>query len=134
MQKNLAFTGSVVSCYTENEVLTVGIANDEHEPSQYVILTRLDEHADFEEASGQAIGFQTHLSDYESAAAVAALRLDGAVMEIWIKPDSMVQVGAESVKITLTVSQLEMAELVRYLHAIFDDFSNSISIDIDCEK
>ncbi|NHZ38518.1 hypothetical protein [Massilia rubra] len=121
------FIGSTVSCYIENEVITIAIGNDEIDPSEYIIITRLDEYDNPDEISDVATGFQTSLSEYESAAAVAEIKLHGNEMKILIKPKKITEVGAEHIKITLATDGGAMSQPTKYLHCIFDDFAAYLS-------
>ena len=80
MIKEITFFGTAINCYTENDVLIIGIGNDKVSPNQYLIISKLDE-----DEIGESIGIQTYLSDIEVVNAIDSLILKFDYLIINIK-------------------------------------------------
>lgn len=80
MIKEITFLATVINCYTENDVLIIGIGNDKVLPNHYLIISKLDENE-----IGESIGIQTYLSDIEVANAIDSLVLKFNYLIINIK-------------------------------------------------
>ena len=126
------FTGTTVHCYTENDVRTIGIGDDDFSPTNFVIISRLDEDEDedLHHPVDKNIGIQTNFSNFESEAAITAISLKENKLLITIKPEKIRELGAGQICISLNVNSAALRELARYLHLIFDEANLDIFIDI----
>ena len=92
MIKEITFFGTVINCYTENDVLIIGIGNDKISPNQYLIISKLDE-----DEIGESIGIQTYLSEIEIVNAIDSLVLKFNYLIINIKKNKENEVGARKI-------------------------------------
>jgi len=122
MIKEITFLATVINCYTENDVLIIGIGNDRVLPNQYLIISKLDE-----DEIGEYIGIQTYLSDIEVANAIDSLVLKFNYLIINIKRNKENEVGVR--KIIIKFKDIDPVLLVKYINDIF--FSSSVTMKID---
>ena len=122
MIKEITFFGTVINCYTENDVLIIGIGNDKISPNQYLIISKLDE-----DEIGESIGIQTYLSDIEIVNAIDSLVLKFNYLIINIKKNKENEVGAR--KIIVKFKDIDLVLLAKYINDIF--LNSSVTIEIE---
>ena len=122
MIKEITFLGTVINCYTENDVLIIGIGNDKISPNQYLIISKLNE-----DEIGESIGIQTYLSDIEIVNAIDSLVLKFNSLIINIKRNKENEVGAR--KIIVKFKDIDLVLLAKYINDIF--LNSSITIEIE---
>ena len=122
MIKEITFLGTVINCYTENDILIIGIGNDKISPNQYLIISKLEE-----DEIGESIGIQTYLSDIEIVNAIDSLVLKFNYLIINIKRNKENEVGVR--KIIIKFKDIDPVLLVKYINDIF--FSSSVTMKID---
>lgn len=122
MIKEITFLGTVINCYTENDVLIIGICNDKISPNQYLIISKLDE-----DEIGESIGIQTYLSDIEIVNAIDSLVLKFNYLIINIKRNKENEVGAR--KIIVKFKDIDLVLLAKYINDIF--LNSSVTIEIE---
>ena len=123
MIKEITFLGTVINCYTENDVLIIGIGNDKISPNQYLIISKLDE-----DEIGESIGIQTYLSDIEIVNAIDSLVLKFNYLIINIKRNKENEVGAR--KIIVKFRDIDLVLLAKYINDIFLNSSATMEIDL----
>lgn len=122
MIKEITFLGTVINCYTENDVLIIGIGNDKISPNQYLIISKLNE-----DEIGESIGIQTYLSDIEIVNAIDSLVLKFNYLIINIKRNKENGVGAR--KIIVKFKDIDLVLLAKYINDIF--LNSSVTIEIE---
>lgn len=122
MIKEITFFGTVINCYTENDVLIIGIGNDKISPNQYLIISKLDE-----DEIGESIGIQTYLSDIEIVNAIDSLVLKFNYLIINIKKNKENEVGAR--KIIVKFKDIDLVLLAKYINDIF--LNSSVTMEIE---
>lgn len=122
MIKEITFLGTVINCYTENDVLIIGIGNDKISPNQYLIISKLNE-----DEIGESIGIQTYLSDIEIVNAIDSLVLKFNYLIINIKRNKENEVGAR--KIIVKFKDIDLVLLAKYINDIF--LNSSVTIEIE---
>lgn len=122
MIKEITFLGTVINCYTENDVLIIGIGNDKISSNQYLIISKLDE-----DEIGESIGIQTYLSDIEIVNAIDSLVLKFNYLIINIKRNKENEVGAR--KIIVKFKDIDLVLLAKYINDIF--LNSSVTIEIE---
>ena len=122
MIKESPFLGTVINCYTENDVLIIGIGNDKISPNQYLIISKLNE-----DEIGESIGIQTYLSDIEIVNAIDSLVLKFNYLIINIKRNKENEVGAR--KIIVKFKDIDLVLLAKYINDIF--LNSSVTIEIE---
>lgn len=123
MIKEITFFGTAINCYTENDVLIIGIGNDKVSPNQYLIISKLDE-----DEIGESIGIQTYLSDIEVVNAIDSLILKFDYLIINIKRNKENEVGA--LKIMVKFKDINLVLLAKYINDIFLNSSVTLEIDV----
>ena len=123
MIKEITFLGTVINCYTENDVLIIGIGNDKISPNQYLIISKLNE-----DEIGESIGIQTYLSDIEIVNAIDSLVLKFNYLIINIKRNKENEVGAR--KIIVKFKDIDLVLLAKYINDIFLNSSATMEIDL----
>lgn len=93
MKEIYRFTANTIECFTENDVLTIALADDPVEPDNFIIITRLDEEDNISVDDG--IGLSTPDSDYEIIGAIIAIALTENDLQLQIKPEFIEHYGSE---------------------------------------
>ncbi len=117
MLTRIKFNAKCVSCTDEDDVLTIGIADDKNEPKKFFIIGRFDED---DLPVDECIGFQTDSTDYELPASIESVTLDEEHFTIHIKDDMADKAGAKIFKAILP-SNYDRDELVDFLAWVFED-------------
>jgi hypothetical protein len=127
MSVEIEFFAETVRCYTENEVLIIGLGDQGETPANFVIVTRFDETEDVE-GNDDAIGVQTNLSEREYSGVVNKITLTKNIFEILIKKYKIDEIEISRIKIGFDYSKIDSGKLIEYLHGIFD--RSSVVLDI----
>ncbi|MCO6557675.1 MAG: hypothetical protein J6577_10660 [Gilliamella sp.] len=118
-----------INCYTEDQVLIIGISNDLIFPNNYLILSRFDEDEDEDEGDvDESIGIQTHLTEIEVAKAVKSIVLKKNTLTIEINKHKTEQIQAK--KIIIEFNELDNTLLIKYINDIFSDSSATVIINV----
>lgn len=123
MKKESCFFATTINCYTENDVLIVGIGNHPISPDRYLIISRFDDGE-----IDDAIGIQTNNSTMEVANAISNLFLQKNSLTVEIKADKQHLVGEQ--RLTAEFTDQNIALLTEYIKNIFLDSSVNLSIDV----
>lgn len=123
MKKESHFFATTINCYTENDVLIVGIGNHAISPDRYLIISRFDEGE-----IDDAIGIQTNNSTMEVANAISNLFLQQNSLTVEIKADKQYLVGEQ--RLTAEFTNQNIALLTEYIKKIFLGSSVNLSIDV----
>lgn len=83
MVKN--FSASTIKCYEEDNVLVIALSDDLVAPSNFIIITRLDDEDNATVNDG--IGFQTDQAEYERSDAIEKVILHSNSPEVVVKPE-----------------------------------------------
>ena len=73
------FRAIIINCTDEDDVLTVGIGDDENDPDNFIIIGRFDED---DLPVDECIGFQSDTTDYEISDAVTSVTLTPGELKI----------------------------------------------------
>ncbi|WP_143426336.1 hypothetical protein [Gilliamella sp. Occ4-3] len=114
-----------INCYTEDQVLIIGISNDLIFPNNYLILSRFDED---ESDVDESIGMQTHLTEIEVTKAVKNIVLKKNTLTIEINKHKIEQIQAK--KIIIKFNELDNTLLIKYINDIFSDSSTTVIINV----
>ncbi|EPJ3766693.1 hypothetical protein NPI25_004190, partial [Providencia stuartii] len=77
MDNIYTFKASIVNCYTENDVVVIGVGDDPTSPQNYLILSRFDDGE-----VDDSIGIQTSLSEREYSNAIDKIILRKYTLKI----------------------------------------------------
>lgn len=122
MSNEVKFTASVVNCYTEDDVLVMGIGDDPTEPENYLIISRFDDGE-----IDDSIGIQTHLSEMETSNAIEKVILNRTNFIVDIKEGKEEKVNASRIVVTFSNDNIDYVRLKNHLSDIF--FGSSVSIN-----
>lgn len=129
INNEIKFLATNINCYTEDQVLIIGISNDLIFPNNYLILSRFDEDEDEDEGDvDESIGIQTHLTEIEVAKAVKSIVLKKNTLTIEINKHKTEQIQAK--KIIIEFNELDNTLLIKYINDIFSDSSATVIINV----
>lgn len=123
MQQEARFFATTINCYTENDVLIIGIGNHPTSPDRYLIILRFDDGE-----IDDSIAIQTNKSTMEVANANNYLLLEKNALTVEIKVDKQHLVGEQ--RLIAEFADQDIALLVEYIKNIFLGSSINISIEI----
>lgn len=113
---NISFTATFFTTSSEDEVLTVGFADDEHDPRHFLLLQAADEYDEQDEALG--------LDTYDVQIGEPELAGYGGVDTVTIAPDRLVLCFSESTPWCKDVRRLDI--LMSPDMAKLDDIENAL--------
>lgn len=125
INNEIKFLATNINCYTEDQVLIIGISNDLIFPNNYLILSRFDED---EGDVDESIGIQTHLTEIEVAKAVKSIVLKKNTLTIEINKHKTEQIQAK--KIIIEFNELDNTLLIKYINDIFSDSLATVIINV----
>lgn len=123
MSNEVKFTASVVNCYTEDDVLVMGIGDDPTEPENYLIISRFDDGE-----IDDSIGIQTHLSEMETSNAIEKVILNRTNFIVDIKAGKEEKVKASRIVVTLNNDNINYSLFESYLNDVFSGSSVDLII------
>ncbi|MBC2214027.1 hypothetical protein HCA87_00455 [Listeria welshimeri] len=123
--RQLIFDATIINCYTENDVVTIGIGDDEIAPNNYIIISRLDEDG---VDTNDSIGFQTSESSREYSNAINLVKVKKHLIEVRITEDKVKEIGVSVIKISFNPNKVDMNLFFNYLRNIF--IGSSVIINI----
>lgn len=109
----LVINGTHINCYTENDVITIGIGDDPMVSKNYLIISRFDEY-DID----NSIGIQTSLSDYEIENAIDEIIFEKKTLIIKIKEMKVKEVNNEIITVKFSNQNIDYKLLNDYFHKI----------------
>nr|WP_306463351.1 hypothetical protein [Providencia stuartii] len=124
MDNIYTFKASIVNCYTENDVVVIGVGDDPTSPQNYLILSRFDDGE-----VDDSIGIQTSLSEREYSNAIDKITLEKNTLKIEIKTDKIKDVRFSNILVYLNADHLNYSTLKEYIDTIFHDSSATVIIE-----
>ena len=118
------FFASTIKYYEEDEVLTVALGDDADNPSNFLIITRLDDEDNASVDDG--IGLLTDQAKYEVSGAITKVLLGLNSLEVIIKPEFTEFFGDSSIGVEFLPKNNELS--INYLglkNALLRIFSGS---------
>jgi hypothetical protein len=116
------FLATTVNCYTEDEVLIIGMGNDPVSPDHYLILSRFNDGE-----VDKSIGIQTHLTEMEISSAINSIVLKANILTIAINKHKVDEVKVK--KIVVEFGQIDQTLLIKYINDIFLNSSVKVMIN-----
>lgn len=89
------FNATFVNFTDEDDVLTIGVADDAKDPDNFIIIGRYDED---DLSVNQCIGLQTDSTPYEVSDALEEVILDNTKLILKIKDDAVNKIGAKTIE------------------------------------
>lgn len=93
-----SFYANHISCSQDDDVLSIGLADDEFDPIDFVILSRF---AEPDRSADQQIGLLVNETDLEFQHAITAIRLFGSQMVIHFTDTVTEELDYDSIHIEL---------------------------------
>lgn len=126
MVKN--FSASTIKCYEEDKVLVIALSDDSVAPSNFIIITRLDDEANATVNDG--IGFQTDQAEYERSDAIEKVILHSNSLEVVVKPEFASFFGGSSILVGIPLENYGSSEQVRTLKDALLSIFNGTQIEL----
>ncbi|MBO2916001.1 hypothetical protein [Enterobacter sichuanensis] len=112
--KNLV--AACINCYEENDVFTIGIGDDSHDPKNFIIIGRFDED---ELPVNECIGFQSESTEYELTDSIRSVQLTEDKLVIVLNDDAAKKNGIREYQVVIPTAN-DSKTLGKYLRAMFD--------------
>lgn len=116
------FAAAAIKCYEEDEVLTVALGDDFKNPSNFLVITRLDDEDNASVDDG--IGLLTEYANYEMSGAISEVVLGLNSLEVVVKPEFTDFFGSLSIVAEFLPRSNELSinylDLKQWLHDIFE--------------
>ncbi|QIR21933.1 hypothetical protein GXP72_05655 [Enterobacter sp. SES19] len=112
--KNLI--AAYINCFEENDVLTIGIGDDTHDPKNFIIIGRFDED---ELPINDCIGFQSESTEYELTDSIRSVQLTDGKLVIVLNDDAAKKIGISEYRVVIPAAK-DFKSLEKYLREIFD--------------
>ncbi|MEG6292895.1 hypothetical protein [Enterobacter bugandensis] len=112
--KNLVAT--CINCVEENNVLSIGIGDDTHDPKNFIIIGRFDED---ELSVNECIGFQSESTEYELTDAIRSVQLTEDKLVIVLNEDALKIIGIREYHVVIPAAK-DSKSLGKYLREVFD--------------
>ncbi|MDR0173145.1 hypothetical protein [Enterobacter sichuanensis] len=112
--KNLI--AACINCYEENDVFTIGIGDDNHDPENFIIIGRFDED---ELPVNECIGFQSESTEYELTDSIRSVQLTEDKLVIVLNDDAAKKNGIREYHVVIPTAK-DSKTLGQYLRKMFD--------------
>lgn len=112
--KNLI--AAYINCFEENDVLTIGIGDDTHDPKNFIIIGRFDED---ELHINDCIGFQSESTEYELTDSIRSVQLTDGKLVIVLNDDAAKKIGISEYRVVIPAAK-DFKSLEKYLREMFD--------------
>ncbi|MFH7800137.1 hypothetical protein [Enterobacter cloacae] len=111
------FIAACINCYEENDVFTIGIGDDSHDPKNFIIIGRFDED---ELPVNECIGFQSESTEYELTDSIRSVQLTEDKLVIVFNEDVAKKIGIREYHVVIPAAK-DSKTLGKYLREVFDD-------------
>lgn len=112
--KNLI--AACINCYEENDVFTIGIGDDSHDPKNFIIIGRFDED---ELPVNECIGFQSESTEYELTDSIHSVQLTEDKLVIVLNENAVKMIGIREYHVVIPTAK-DSKTLGKYLSEMFD--------------
>ncbi|HDS4423361.1 TPA: hypothetical protein QHX13_004527 [Enterobacter cloacae] len=110
------FTATYIHGSEDDDVFTLGIADDTHDPKKFIIIGRFDED---EVPVNECIGFQSESTEYELTNAICSVQLTEDKLVIVLNDDTAKKIGIREYHVVIPVAK-DSKSLGKYLKEMFD--------------
>ncbi|EXL29101.1 hypothetical protein ACQJ22_11405 [Pseudomonas fragariae (ex Marin et al. 2024)] len=122
------FSVSTIKCYEEDNVLVIALSDHSVAPSNFIIITRLDDEDNATVNDG--IGFQTDQAEYERSDAIEKVILHSNSLEVVVKPEFASFFGGSSILAEIPLESHDSSEQVRTLKDALLSIFNGTQIEL----
>lgn len=110
------FSAMCINCYEEDDVFTIGIGDDSHDPKNFIIIGRFDED---ELPVNECIGFQSESTEYELTDSIRSVQLTADKVVIVLNDDAAKKIGISEYHVVIPAAK-DSKSLANYLWEMFD--------------
>ncbi|MBN6399441.1 hypothetical protein M2M22_17455 [Enterobacter hormaechei] len=105
-----------INCYEENDVFTIGIGDDNHDPKNFIIIGRYDED---ELPVNECIGFQSDSSEYELTDSIRSVQLTEDKLVIVLNENAVKMIGIREYHVVIPAAK-DSKSLGKCLREVFE--------------
>ncbi|HDR2841588.1 TPA: hypothetical protein QCK30_000004 [Enterobacter sichuanensis] len=110
------FAATCINCNEEDDVLTIGIGDDDYAPKNFIIIGRFDED---ELPVNECIGFQSESTEYELTDSIRSVQLTEDKLVIVLNDDAAKKIGIREYHVVIPTAK-DSNTLGKYLREMFD--------------
>ncbi|EPF3218280.1 hypothetical protein [Enterobacter hormaechei] len=105
-----------INCYEENDVFTIGIGDDNHDPKNFIIIGRYDED---ELPVNECIGFQSDSTGYELTDSIRSVQLTEDKLVIVLNENAVKMIGIREYHVVIPAAK-DSKSLGKCLREVFE--------------
>lgn len=110
------FAATCINCTEEDDVLTIGVGDDDYDPKNFIIIGRFDED---ELPVNECIGFQSESTEYELTDSIHSVQLTDDKLVIVLNDDAAKKIGISEYHVVIPAAK-DSKSLAKYLREMFD--------------
>lgn len=110
------FAATCINCTEEDDVLTIGVGDDDYNPKNFIIIGRFDED---ELPVNECIGFQSESTEYELTDSIRSVLLTDDKLVIVLNDDAAKKIGISEYHVVIPAAK-NFKSLAKYLREMFD--------------
>ena len=110
------FAATCINCTEEDDVLTIGVGDDDYDPKNFIIIGRFDED---ELPVNECIGFQSESTEYELTDSIRSVLLTDDKLVIVLNDDAAKKIGISEYHVIIPAAK-KFKSLAKYLREMFD--------------
>ncbi|RHI04029.1 hypothetical protein DW184_09975 [Enterobacter cloacae] len=110
------FSAMCINYYEEDDVFTIGIGDDSHDPKNFIIIGRFDED---ELPVNECIGFQSESTEHELRDSIRSVLFTEDKLVIALNVDAVKMIGIREYHVDIPAAK-DSKYLEKYLREVFD--------------
>ena len=110
------FAATCINCTEVDDVLTIGVGDDDYDPKNFIIIGRFDED---ELPVNECIGFQSESTEYELTDSIRSVQLTDDKLVIVLNDDAAKKMGISEYHVVIPAAK-DSKSLAKYLREMFD--------------
>ena len=110
------FAATCINCTEEDDVLTIGVGDDDYDPKNFIIIGRFDED---ELPVNECIGFLSESTEYELTDSIRSVQLTDDKRVIVLNDDAAKKIGISEYHVVIPAAK-DSKSLAKYLREMFD--------------
>lgn len=122
------FFATTIKCYEEDDVLIIALSDDSVAPSNFMIITRLDDEDNAMVNDGT--GFQTDQAEYEMPDAIEKVVLRSDSLEVVVKPEFASFFGGLSILAEISQESCDSSEQIDMLKDALQNIFSGAQVEL----
>ncbi|MBL3831570.1 hypothetical protein EGU77_29925 [Pseudomonas syringae pv. theae] len=122
------FFATTIKCYEEDDVLIIALSDGSVAPSNFMIITRLDDEDNAMVNDG--IGFQTDQAEYEMPDAIEKVVLRSDSLEVVVKPEFASFFGGLSILAEISQESYDSSEQIGMLKDALQNLFSGAQVEL----